>query len=521
MSNIDDYFPYASYRANQKELLETVAETVRKGQILMIDAPTGSGKSSVIAPLLAESNGRKILVAVRTISQLHIFIRELNLIRQKKDPNLKFVYLIGKNKMCQLGGNGDVYRRCEGLKTMSTSLMHQRADRGSMIPSRDKIIQDQIKKQDLEHPLLCPYFINSRVFIDSEDGSRKMIYSHELRSKSEKIAHNQIVMPNDLADFAGNLCAYDLMLSAARTADVIILNYYHLFNDDIREQLYTNLQCDSSDIILLLDESHNLGSVVQDIQSIRITETDVEVASHELVSYRNLVDGTDAIRHILPRISDFINSLKRSKDNEDWFDPSIFKQILIKGSLYNSFDEILEDISSIHDKICEYNIKKAEYRETALEKICEFLIRINSATSDTSYLTVYIKENDVITLEIQNIDPSNKLQKIISKHASTILISGTLSPLEAYKNYYFRDLQQINTISLPNIFPKDNRIILVTDDITTSYSHRDNENNKDNIISYIINFANTISGNIAVYISSYQMRDTFFEICKDEIQNKI
>ena len=64
-------------------MLEAVAKTAREGGLLMIDAPTGSGKSSVIAPLLAEANGKKIFIAVRTISQLQIFIRELELIRQK------------------------------------------------------------------------------------------------------------------------------------------------------------------------------------------------------------------------------------------------------------------------------------------------------------------------------------------------------------------------------------------------------------------------------------------------------
>ncbi|NLC90973.1 MAG: DEAD/DEAH box helicase family protein, partial [Methanocorpusculum parvum] len=138
MADTADYFPYQTYRKNQKEMLEEVEKTAEQNGILLIDAPTGSGKSSVIASLLAKANGRKILIAVRTISQLQIFIRELNLIRQKKQPTLKFVYLIGKGNMCPLGGFGDVYRRCEGVKAFTSSLMQQRADRGSFDPATDK-----------------------------------------------------------------------------------------------------------------------------------------------------------------------------------------------------------------------------------------------------------------------------------------------------------------------------------------------------------------------------------------------
>ena len=106
MAEISDYFPYQSYRKNQQEMLEKAAETVEKNGILMIDAPTGCGKSSVIAPILAKADGRKILIAVRTISQLQIFTRELELIRKKKKPDLKFTYLIGKGKCAPLGDLG-------------------------------------------------------------------------------------------------------------------------------------------------------------------------------------------------------------------------------------------------------------------------------------------------------------------------------------------------------------------------------------------------------------------------------
>ena len=82
MDSLDDWFPYREYRPHQREMLEAAASVARDGGIAMIDAPTGSGKSSVISALLAESRGRKVLVAVRTISQLTTFMRELALVRK-------------------------------------------------------------------------------------------------------------------------------------------------------------------------------------------------------------------------------------------------------------------------------------------------------------------------------------------------------------------------------------------------------------------------------------------------------
>lgn len=517
MSSIADFFPYQSYRNNQKEMLDAVAKTAREGGILMIDAPTGSGKSSVIAPLLAEANGKKIFVAVRTISQLQIFIRELELIRQKKKHDLKFVYLIGKGNMCPLGGFGDIYRRCEGVKAFSTALMQERADRGSMIPAKDKMIQEQIRKQDRDHPMICPYFINSRIFVQGEDGGRRMIPSPEMRTKSER-AQKGVVMPADLHEFAGGVCPYDLMLSAARGADVVILNYHHLFNDDIREQLYVTLQCEPTDVMMLLDEAHNLGDVVQGIQSIRLSEPDIESASHELASLRGKVRGADAVRHVLPRIAEFMSGLKRSNEVEDWFDPSIFNRLLIKGSLYTKLDDILDDLLAIKETLREASIQKAEYRETAIERLCEFLFRIYRSSSDPAFLTVYVKDGESVTLEVRNIDPANRLQEMVSQHSATVLISGTLAPVDAYKRYYFGQMP-ITTLSLPNAFPKENRLILGARDITTAFSRRQNAENTSAILSYILSFAK-LPGNIAIYFPSYQLQSQFVKLCDGKIRNK-
>ncbi|MDO9523909.1 MAG: ATP-dependent DNA helicase [Methanocorpusculum sp.] len=517
MADTADYFPYQTYRKNQKEMLEEVEKTAEQNGILLIDAPTGSGKSSVIASLLAKANGRKILVAVRTISQLQIFIRELDLIRQKKQPTLKFVYLIGKGNMCPLGGYGDVYRRCEGVKAFTSSLMQQRADRGSFDPATDKVILDQIRKQDREHPLICPYFVNSRVFIQGEEGGRRMIPSPELRRKSE-IAQKQIVRPSELLNFAGKVCPYDLMLSAAKGADVIICNYYHLFNDDIREQLYVNLQCEEHNVMLLLDEAHNLGDVIQTIQSIKIRDTDIEAAANEVASLRDKVRGSEAVRHILPRIAEFIDGLQRSNEAEDWFDPQIFNRFIIKGSLYEKPEAMLEDIIAIKEAMRDRGIERGDYRESAIEKLCEFLIRLYRSSTDPSFLTVYTKDTEVITLEVRNIDPANRLQELVSKHAATILISGTLSPVSSYKKYYFGGMP-VKTLSLANSFPKENRMVLGTRDITTAFSKRQNAENTQAITEYILAFAK-LPGNIAVYFPSYQLQSRFAEACISRIRNK-
>ncbi|HJJ48156.1 MAG TPA: ATP-dependent DNA helicase [Methanocorpusculum sp.] len=520
MSEIADYFPYQSWRPNQKEMLDAAAAAAEKNGILLIDAPTGCGKSSVAASLLAKADGKKILIAVRTISQLQIFIRELDLIRQKKQPDLKFAYLIGKGNMCPLSGFGDVYRRCEGVKAYSTSLMQQRAERGSYNPAEDKRIQEQIRAQDKEHPVLCPYFINSRVFVPNEEGGgKRMVPSPELRRKSDAV-QKKVVRPNELHDFAGRVCPYDMMLNAARGADVVICNYYHLFDDDIREQLYVSLQVEPENVILLLDEAHNLGDTITNIQSIRLRESDIENAANELAAAsREKLRGAEAVRHVLPRIADFMDGLRRSKEVEDWFDPVIFSNCLIRGSLYKKPDDFMEDIIAIKEELHERSIQRGDYRETAIEKLAEFLIRMTRSSKDPAFLTVYTKDLESVALEVRNIDPSQRLQEIVSQHAACVLISGTLSPVEAYKKYYFGDLP-VETLSLSNAFPRENRLVIGTRDITTAFSKRQNAANIDATVEYILQFAK-LPGNCAVYFPSYLLQSQFATKCAAKIRSKV
>jgi DNA excision repair protein ERCC-2 len=505
MHSIDSYFPYASYRPGQRHMLEVAAKCAREGGITMIDAPTGSGKSSVVASLLAERKGRKVVIAVRTVSQLTTFIRELELVRQKQ-PSLKTVYLVGKSSMCPLGGEGDVYRRCEGVKVFSSSLMRDRAEKGALIPSKDPFIIQQIRRMDREHPLICPYYINSKMFVQAETVGVKMVPSTALRTKADRVIA-QPVTPRELGEFCGEICPYELMMHAARNTDVIILNYYHLFDQDIREQLYANLGVEPHDILLLIDEAHNCGDVITSIGSVDLKERDLDQASKELLGMRKRYKGADAVQHVLPRLTSFIRGLENSPEVEDWFDPSIFDRMVVRESLYKNMDEIVDDLIALAESIREKNVKAGEYRETAIERLTEFLFRLSQSATDPAYLTLYRKEPEGITLEVRHIDPSGPLLEICTAHACCILISGTLSPVESFARYYFGDTK-VTTLALPNAFPEKNRLICCANDVTTAFSMRQNKENSARIAEYIKAFC-ALKGNRAIYFPSYQILEGY------------
>lgn len=516
MDTFDAYFPYAEYRPGQRQMLEAVAQCAREGGITMIDAPTGSGKSSVVASLLAERKGRKVLIAVRTVSQLTTFIRELELVKRKQ-PLLKAVYLVGKSSMCPLGGEGDVYRRCEGVKAFSSSLMRERAEKGAMVPVKDPFIIQQIRRMDRDHPLICPYYISSKMFVQADTVGVKMVPSAALRSKADRVIAT-MVSPRELGEFCGDLCPYELMMHAARNTDIVILNYHHLFDRTIREQLYASLGVEPQDILLLIDEAHNCGDVITGIESVTLEERDLEQASRELAGMRKRHKGADAVRHVLPRLTEFIRGLVNSGETEDWFDPLIFDRMIVRESLYGTMDEIVDDLIELSGSVREKNLKAGEYRETAIERLTEFLFRLTQSSTNPAYLTIYRKEPEGITLEVRNIDPAVPLREICTEHACSILISGTLSPVGSFARFYFGNTP-VKTVAIPNAFPKKNRLICCAKDITTAFSMRQNKENNARIVDYITAFC-ALRGNRAIYFPSYQILETYAGLSVPHIQGR-
>ncbi len=516
MDELDSWFPYESYRPHQREMLDLAARTAREGGIAMIDAPTGSGKSSVVAALLAERSGRKIIVAVRTISQLTTFIRELELIRSQKRP-VSYSYLIGKRSLCLLSGEGDVYRRCEGVKAVSTSLMRERAEKGALVPAKDPVIAGQIRKLDHEHPVLCPYFIKSRIFLSGDGSGLRMVPSTPLKAKAERVSR-ELAWPHELKDIGAGVCPYEMLLAAAQRSDVLVVNYHHLFDEEIRTQLYGSLQIEPSDVLLLIDEAHNCGEVMQGVMNVTVKEAFLVQAERELIGLKKHVKQAAAVTQVIRNIGVFSKGLANSHETEDWFDPAIFERMVIRESLYRDLSEVVDDLMKISEHIREKNMQAGEYTPTATEILTAFLLRLSSSATDPAFLTVYRKDENEVFLEMRNIDPSMRLTDLALDHHCCILISGTLSPVESFRKYYFGD-QPVTSCSLPNIFPKKNRMVLCAGDITTAFSMRQNRENSARIADYITTFSR-LKGNLAVYFPSYQILETYARMLEDRLYRR-
>jgi len=178
----------------------------------------------------------------------------------------------------------------------------------------------------------------------------------------------------------------------------------------------------------------------------------------------------------------------------------------------------VDDLMGLSEAIRESNQKSGDFKETAIERLTEFLVRLSNSATDPSFLTLYRKGESGITLEVRSIDPAASLTEVCGSHACCILISGTLSPVESFRHYYFGKTP-VTTLSLPNAFPKENRVVACANDITTAYSMRQNKDNTNKIVDYIRAFS-ALKGNRAVYFPSYQILESYADLAVPHIRGK-
>ncbi len=87
------------YREWQYSLREKVIFQLRDNKIVLLQAPTGSGKT-FFALDVAFSIGDKVLVAVRTHNEFYPFYREM----KNHFPEKRYAFLIGKTNSCLIAG---------------------------------------------------------------------------------------------------------------------------------------------------------------------------------------------------------------------------------------------------------------------------------------------------------------------------------------------------------------------------------------------------------------------------------
>jgi DNA excision repair protein ERCC-2 len=535
-----DYFPYESLRPYQDAMLDDVYGTVRDGDhaVLMIDAPTGSGKTSCISAALAAAPG-KIAVAVRTVSQIDVYLDEIEKIWSKTRHRPTITYMVGKQKMCPLADEftgESVYAGCSRLREWTKRKMIARlGEVGGKFydPSKDRNAPSSVPG----YRTFCPYYMMSREVFELQ-GKPHFRHSGMILDLVDDL-RSGIRSPDRFLKECGEVCPYEVMSLTAKGSDVVILNYSHLFSPEFQEIIFDWLEMDRESLTLFVDEAHNLGDAVRALNSRILSLRMIDLAEKEVEKYKesmgqsrleessldasSRLKGVEVIGTLLPRLRKYIQSrLSRMQEGEELLDADLFREFLYQG--FDDVEEALSAATEVAVMVAELELAEGDREnlkgdiEPSLALVLLFLGDVEMAERDLAYqrkITVSgTGDQKRAWLEVNNIDPAPLIRRVTDNINATVMLSGTLSPLDAYELYFLGEKGRAKKISLPNPFPSENRLLMVAKTATTQLEKRDEAGNRKEITEHIEAVIEEVPGNVAVFFTSYSMMSQYEATCK-------
>lgn len=476
------YFPFPTARPGQEHFMEDISWALKEGKHLVAHAPTGIGKTVAVlttAVTWCRAKKKKLFFLTSKQSQHSIAVDTLRKIRERMGT-LSVVDIKSREKMCP-------YYLSEGRKLLCQS--DERYDRCHLLRN--------------DHSPVIEYLLSNILHVEE---------AIEIASESE-------------------VCPHKAALDAAAACDVIVCDYNYIFSS-IRDLILAKLDLELEDILIIVDEAHNLPDRIRENMTMNLTPNIIENAArqckgeYEQLGYyvkdvgqvlsdlyedvlkgkaggtgnRHLYRGDDPGKRGNMELSDYTDKKKPEKTVE-----------LRKSDLVARLDYLFSSTLSgdhsytmgefINDLDRHIKRRGSESKDDHLLHLVRFLREWMN--EEGKKMRLFSGKNGP-TLEIYSLDPGEVSQDIFHRASPAILMSGTLFPGAMYADILGMDPEKTIVKHYSSPFPRQNRLIVGMDVVTTRYKKREKTMFQAiaNQIQEISKYAN---GNVAAFFPSYQL----------------
>jgi DNA excision repair protein ERCC-2 len=460
-----EFFPYTP-RPAQRIMLDLIQDKIDKGKSIVIEAANGTGKTiTAIASVLpfAMRHRKKIIYMARTHNQMDRVIEELIEIRRIKGHNISAVALRGRSSMC----------------INSDAISISQTDTGVNFID----LCNRLKKSHN-----CKYHFNMIQNIDTVDNCVNQILKQPATAQY-------------IFDITGNfkMCPAEMSKLTLQESSIIACSYLFMFDPLLRDTFMQHMDCSMDDLILIIDEAHNLPDTVINISSDTFFSFMIYVALEENREYGNNEDISSFLRTLLDFSQISIDTIDQETIiNQDQF----LHEIPIDQAMCKT-------MRSIGNKVKEAKMKLGNSPKSMLDTIAIFFEKLIYVREDTGYCFSIEKINDrsnnpSITFKIAAIDPARLIGLVNRRVCSSIYLSGSIGDLKLFSWYI--GLKKSNTIikKMPSPYSPKNIKVVVPTNISTLYKSRTPENFQK-ITEQILQIIDRSPGNTGLFVTSYRM----------------
>jgi len=448
-------FPYQTFRQGQSSLIEKIQAALVQEKNLLIQAPTGIGKTSaIIYPAIINALASEeivfFLVSKGTQVEAPIeFLKDL----LKKEPTLKVTALSSKEKLC-IAEKMD----CRGEACEFASRYHDR--------KKSAELECEIKQQTV---------LSSRDFI-------------RLGQKYK-------------------LCPYQLSRENALDSDMIIGDFNFLFSDSARLDTFF-----SKDSVIrnyfsyrvLIDEAHNLPQRLRDIYSFDLSTKEIEKLFQDIdfqyskkksLKISRAIDNWEKIKILLSKVDHIEKS---------------------RAELKTMLDDLCLEMSRLTRSVSSKSpMSVDDPLWVALQKFKRFCEGL-SLDKERHLLALDSREGE-LNLHIYCLDPSLHGELAWSLVKPSLLFSATLLPFSHFMTEL--GLESTQTLVWEEGYPFDlnRRKLLIIPQASTKLRVRNRELPK--IVEIIEKICSLKQGNYFVFFPSFQfLEQTYLQIDRTKFE---
>ena len=463
MNSASDFFPYQKIRTEQDRLLKDLDQALGEEKILLAHAPTGLGKTATalsVALYHALEKKKRILFLTSRHTQHAIAVETLQEIKQK-GISFSSIDLVGKRSMCSqeiagLFGN-DFNDFCKTIVGKGECEFYNNVRTKQQLTVEAKKAVSDLQKYPPMH--------NAEI----------MSFSKEQR-----------------------MCGYEIALALAKTATVIIADYNYLFNPHIQKNFFDKLDLELKDVIVIVDEGHNLPSRVVDVLSSTLSSITLKNAVLEAkkFGYNGVIFWLQELVRILHEICEATQPEFGSREKL-----VTKEEFTAKVNAVVEYEELINQLELGAEEV------RKKQKKSYLGGIAAFLEAWKGEDKGFARILTERESNygAITNLSYQCLDPRLITESIFKDIFAGVIMSGTLTPL-----FMYRDVLGISRAvekEYGSPFPPENKLSLIVPETSTKYNLR-GEVMFQKIAAMCSEMASLIPGNVAFFFPSYQLRDS-------------
>ncbi|AEM38649.1 helicase c2 [Pyrolobus fumarii 1A] len=445
-------FPYDRFRRGQREVAEVVKRVVERGEVLLLRAPTGFGKTAAVIYGLLLAGVERVLYLVRTRNEIEPVLRELSRF------GVDYVFLYSARRMCPL----------------------LRGERGEAPPPDE--FWENCRLARLKG--VCPYYEN---LVQMGDVKGPVI------NAVRRVAPSPYAAVRELEKLG--LCPFFALKMLVDDVKFIVATYPYVFKRDIFESVFEPHEY--SDYVIVVDEAHALMDVSSILEE-RLRRRDVEAFAAEVERY---APDSEWGRTVAARLRSILAKLKPPPEGRL---RRINKTIVLRA---------VEDPGALADLAAEIRLEK--FRE-ALGGGASSAARIRVAATRVAVFASLVSLEGVEVFVTRGKSGEAELVALPVDHCvvtreplmnakAVILMSGTLPPERFIRDVLCveRRSVSIDTELLYGSNISGKYYTIVTLELTSRYGERSGEM-YNMYASYVKTLAEELRGAILVVYPSYE-----------------